>query len=127
MYPVPSIRTRSIAMSDVTVTLCTCPDRDSAERIAHALVDARLAACVSTLPGVTSTYRWQGEVQQDSEHLLLIKSTPERAADLLDRILELHPYDVPEVLTLPVATGLPAYLHWVAQSTDESESAAGRS
>lgn len=110
-------------MSDVTVTLCTCPDRDAADRIARTLVDERLAACVNALPGVTSTYRWQGEVQQDNEFLLLIKSTPERAAAMLDRILELHPYDVPEVLTLPVATGLPAYLHWVGENTRESDSA----
>lgn len=118
MYPLHSTRIRAIAMSDVTVTLCTCPDRDCADRIAHTLVDERLAACVNALPGVSSTYRWQGQVQQDSEHLLLIKSTPECAAALLDRIMELHPYDVPEILTLPVATGLPAYMDWLRTSVD---------
>jgi len=97
------------------VLLCftTCPDEDSATRLAEALVGARLAACVSRLPGLVSTYRWQGEVAREHEQQLIIKTTAGRFAALKMRLVELHPYALPELLALPVADGLPAYLDWV--------------
>lgn len=97
--------------------LCTCPDRDAAGRIARTLVDERLAACVNLLPGVTSVYRWQGAVETGEEVLMLAKTVPERLQALTARIVELHPYDVPEVVAMQVDAGLPAYLEWIAGET----------
>lgn len=102
-------------MSDdaVLLCLCTCPDAENAAKLAQALVDARLAACVNRLPGVLSTYRWQGEVNTDNEELLLIKTTAMRFETLKARLLELHPYELPELIVLPVERGHAAYLDWV--------------
>ena len=99
----------------VLLCYCTCPDRDSAGRIARALVDERLAACVSGIAAVRSTYRWQEAVHTDTEELLLIKTTAARLPALERRVLELHPYEVPELIAVPVADGHAAYLDWVRQ------------
>ncbi|UHQ20788.1 divalent-cation tolerance protein CutA [Lysobacter sp. KIS68-7] len=100
----------------MTALLCltTCPDADSARRIADALVDARLAACVSVVPGVHSTYRWQGAIERGDEVLLLIKTTHEALPALQARLPELHPYELPELLAVEAA-GLPDYLQWIAR------------
>ena len=103
-------------MSAVVVH-CSCPDGEVAARIARALVDERLAACVQALPGLTSTYRWQGAVQVDAEILLLIKTARARIDDLKRRIAELHPYDTPELLVLEVVDGAADYLAWVEASS----------
>jgi periplasmic divalent cation tolerance protein len=105
----------------VTALLCltTCPDFDTAQRIADALVEERLAACVNFLPGVHSTYRWKGKVEHAGEVLLLIKTTRVRLPAVQERIVALHPYELPEVLSVE-AGGLPAYLQWIAQETDPS-------
>ncbi len=103
-------------MPDCLLALTTCPDPGSAARIARTLVDERLAACVSRLPGVTSTYRWQGGVEEDAEVLLLVKTTAARLPALRERLAELHPYDVPELIAVPVEDGLPAYLDWLRQA-----------
>jgi periplasmic divalent cation tolerance protein len=103
-------------MSAVLV-FCTCPDESVAERIATALVEERLAACVNRLAGVVSTYRWKGAVQRDSECLLLIKTTIERFAALRERIVALHPYELPEVIAVDIARGLPPYIDWIASET----------
>src|SRR6187551_2302999 len=95
------------------VVLCTCPDDAVADRIAGVLVEERLAACVNRVPGVASTYRWKDEIHRDSECLLLIKSTSERFDALRERIVALHPYEVPEVLALPVEAGSVSYLAWI--------------
>ena len=97
--------------------LSTCPDRTTAERIARALVEERLAACVNLLPGIESVYRWQGKVETGSETLLPAKTVPARLEALTARIVELHPYDLPEVIAVESAGGLPAYLDWVAGET----------
>ncbi|WP_149194252.1 divalent-cation tolerance protein CutA [Luteimonas suaedae] len=97
--------------------LCACPDRDVAARIADTLVGERLAACVNVLPGVRSVYRWQDTVEHDDEVLLLIKTAPARLDALTARIVALHPYELPEVLAVESAGGLPAYLDWIAQET----------
>ena len=103
----------------VHLAFCTCPDADSAHALAEALVGERLAACVNVLPGVSSTYRWQGQVERADEVLLLIKTTGERLPALAARVPQLHPYELPELIAVPVAAGLPAYLHWVAEETRE--------
>lgn len=99
------------------ICLCTSPDADSAERIATALVDERLAACVNILPGVRSVYRWQDQVERAEEVLLLIKTMPDRFQQLKARLLELHPYELPEVLAVETDHAHPDYLLWVAAQT----------
>ncbi|MBL8257411.1 MAG: divalent-cation tolerance protein CutA [Pseudoxanthomonas mexicana] len=101
----------------VFLILSTCPDADTAQRLARTLVNERLAACVSLLPGVVSTYRWQGRVEQAAEVQLLAKTTGERREALVARLAELHPYELPEILAVETAAGLPAYLDWVAAET----------
>jgi periplasmic divalent cation tolerance protein len=101
---------------DGLLILCTCPDEDTAGTIAAYLVEHRLAGCVNVVTGVTSVYRWEGEVQTDEEHLLVIKTHRRVYQPLEDAISALHPYDVPEVIALPIAAGLPAYLSWLAGS-----------
>lgn len=97
----------------VLLVLCTCPDAASGERIARALVEERLAACVNRVPGLTSVYRWQGAVQSASEELLLIKTTRDAFPALQERLLALHPYTLPEVIALPIDSGHAPYLDWV--------------
>jgi periplasmic divalent cation tolerance protein len=95
----------------------TLPDQDSAASIASALVERRLAACVNILPAGTSVYEWQGEIHQDPEHVLIIKSSEARFARLQDTLLELHPYELPEIVAVPISHGLPDYIHWIKEST----------
>lgn len=102
--------------SDCLLALTTCPDAGCAAHLASVLVGERLAACVNRLPGAVSTYRWEDKVQEDAEVLLLIKTTVERLPALRERLLALHPYDVPELIAMPIADGLPAYLDWLRQS-----------
>lgn len=101
----------------VTVVLTTAPDGETAERIARALVGEGLIACANVVPGVTSIYRWEGEVRRDGEVLVVMKTTRGRLAALFGRAAELHPYEVPELLALDVSAGLPAYGRWVADET----------
>lgn len=97
----------------VLLCYCTCPDADSAHQLAQALVGEGLAACVNQLPGIRSTYRWEGKVTTDSEQLLLIKTTTGRFEALKARLLALHPYELPELIAVPVTHGHEAYLAWV--------------
>jgi periplasmic divalent cation tolerance protein len=101
----------------VLLCLCTCPDRASAHAIADALVAERLAACVSQLPGLQSTYRWEDRIEHDDEVLLLVKTTADRLDALTRRVQALHPYELPEVLAVEAAGGLAPYLAWVAAQT----------
>lgn len=97
--------------------LTNCPDEDCANAIALALVEERLAACVNILPRVQSVYRWQGAIESATEIPLLIKSTASAYPALEKRLAELHPYELPEIVALPVGQGLPAYLNWLAEET----------
>jgi len=99
------------------LVIANCPDEACANRIALAVVEAGLAACVNLLPRVQSVYRWQGAIESASEVPLLIKTTAGRYTELETAIRELHPYDVPEIIALPIAQGLPAYLDWLAAET----------
>jgi periplasmic divalent cation tolerance protein len=99
------------------ICFCTCPDSDTAERIATALVEERLAACVNILPGVRSIYRWQEAVERADEVLLLAKTMPDHFHRLQARLLELHPHELPEVIAVETDFGHPAYLLWVAAQT----------
>ena len=92
-----------------------------ADRFARFLIDERLAACVQALPGLRSTYRWDGEVQQSTETLLLIKTVAERYAALERWLSAHHPYELPEILAVDASAGLPAYLRWLADETASGE------
>jgi periplasmic divalent cation tolerance protein len=98
---------------DIRVGLVTAPDADTAARIGAALVEARLAACVNVLPGVRSIYRWEGRTQDDAEVLMVVKTRADRAAAAAERVVSLHPYEVPEVVWLAVEAGHAPYLDWV--------------
>jgi periplasmic divalent cation tolerance protein len=108
----------SPAESAVVVTT-TLPDQAAALELARALVEARLAACVHVIP-ITSVYRWQGAVEEQAEWACHIKTTVERSSELHARIRSLHPYQVPEILTLSVGNGDPDYLRWVTESVRDS-------
>ncbi len=94
------------------------PDRATAERIADALVQQGLAACVNILAPCRSVYRWKDAIQHDEEHPMLIKTTTERYPALEHALRSAHPYELPEIIALPVDRGLPAYLQWVAAETN---------
>lgn len=102
---------------DALIALCTCPDAAVADRIARTLVEERLAACVNRLPGVESTYRWNGAVSLETEVLLVIKTSRARYGALEARLVALHPYDVPEVIAIPVGEAYAPYLAWIAGET----------
>ena len=99
--------------SPYRLILCTCPDSASAETLARRLVEAALAACVNIVPGVKSVYSWQGELESATEYLLVIKTRTETYAELEALICANHPYEVPEIVSLSIDAGLPAYLAWM--------------
>lgn len=119
---VASARRLSVAASAAgrhVVVYSTAPSADVASKVASALVNARLAACVSTVPGVTSTYWWEGKVETGQEHLLIIKTRAALVEELTKKVTEIHPFDTPEVVAQPIVGGLGKYLEWIDQSTKE--------
>jgi len=97
--------------------LCTVPTFSVAQKIATELVTRRLAACCNILPGITSIYRWQGKVETDDELLMIIKSTEENYKAIENSIKELHPYEVPEIISFPIRQGFNKYLQWINEVT----------
>jgi uncharacterized protein involved in tolerance to divalent cations len=100
-------------MTDAVIIFCTCGTHDEALTIANSLVEARLAACVNVLPPVQSIYHWQGKVETAHEVLLMIKTTHERFPAVRDRITQLHSYDTPEIVAMPIIDGSDKYLSWL--------------
>ena len=107
--------------ADVQIVFCTVPDLETGQRIAEWLVEYRLAACVNLLPDIKSVYRWKGELCTDSEILLMIKSGMADYTELEAAIRELHPYELPEIIAVPLSNGLPKYLEWVCNIKNEAE------
>ena len=101
-------------MTDFQIILCTCADRDQAEKIARQLIERQLAACVNILPGVHSIYRWQGNVESAEEVLLLIKTRAALSPEVQSTIATLHSYEIPEFLLLPISGGSEPYLAWLS-------------
>jgi periplasmic divalent cation tolerance protein len=95
------------------IIFCTCPDKDTAEKLARLLVADNRAACVNILPGITSIYRWEGQIESAQEHLLLIKAHKDHYQAVETALLDHHPYDIPEIIAVPIERGLPEYLHWI--------------
>ena len=102
---------------EALLILTNCPDEESANAIALAVIEARLAACVNILPRVQSIYRWQGAVESATEIPLLIKSIATNYPALETLIRQRHPHDIPEIIALPITQGLPAYLNWLSAET----------
>jgi len=100
-------------MTDKIVVLSTASSAEEAEKIARALVEARLAACVNVVPGMRSFYRWKGNIEDTAEWLLVIKSSRERFGALRDKLEKIHSYEVPEVIALSVIDGAENYLNWM--------------
>lgn len=99
------------------LVLTTCPDAEFAATLAAKVVDARLAACVNIVPGIQSVYRWKGQRQTGTERLLLIKTRAELYDRLEQAITESHPYELPEVIAVPIKNGLAGYLAWIGEAT----------
>jgi periplasmic divalent cation tolerance protein len=95
------------------IILCTCPNQESAQLVANTLVDQQLAACVTILPGSTSVYRWKGKIETSEEHLLIIKSKQVVFTRLEQALLAAHPYELPEIVAVPIIGGSAAYLSWI--------------
>src|SRR4051812_5484484 len=105
------------AQDSTRLVLTNLPDRASAERLADALVERRLAACVNILAPCRSVYRWKDAVQHEEEHPVLIKTSAARYPELEEAIRARHPYELPEIIAVPIGEGLPQYLAWVAEQT----------
>lgn len=97
------------------MVLTTCPDPETANKIARAVVEEKLAACVNIISNVGSVYRWQGQVESAAEQLLLIKSESARFQVLMERIQALHPYELPEIIAVPIVNGARDYLAWLSR------------
>jgi periplasmic divalent cation tolerance protein len=108
-----------VSAPEIRVVLVTAPDPHTAAGLARVLVEERLAACGNVVPGITSVFRWDGEVQEESEVLLILKTEARQLERLVSRTVELHPYDVPEVIAVPVDFGHRPYLSWVSESVSE--------
>lgn len=108
--------------SEYVVVLTTLPIDADGEAFGRTLVEERLAACVNLLPPMDSVYRWEGRVERETERQVVIKTSRDRAVALWDRVRELHPYEVPEFIVLPISDGNDAYLRWVGASTAEQKS-----
>jgi len=106
-------------VSERLLVLTTVARAEDAERLAEELVGRRLAACVNVLPGVRSIYRWKGAIEREEERLLLVKTRADRFEALREAILSLHPYEVPEVVAVPIDAGSAAYLRWLDESVRE--------
>lgn len=105
--------------ADLVLVLTTVADAATGERLVGTLVDERLIACGNLVPGVLSLYRWQGEPMREEEVLVLMKTAPARVPELFARVEALHPYEVPELVALPVAAASSAYCRWVGNETTE--------
>ena len=105
----------------VRLALMTAPTVDVAEEVVRALIDERIIVCGNIVPGLTSIYRWEGEIETDEEVLIVFKTTAGAVPRLLERAPELHPYEVPEVLVVPVDAGHGPYLAWVMANTEWSD------
>jgi len=103
--------------ADYVLVLTTLPSDGDPAAFARALVEEHLAACVNLLPVMESVYRWEGQVETESERQVIIKTTRARTAELWERVRELHPYEVPEFVVIPIVDGNEAYLRWIAAST----------
>jgi periplasmic divalent cation tolerance protein len=105
------------ALFETVLVATNMPDRETALRLARVLIEARLAACVNVMAGCTSVFRWDGAIDETNEVPVLIKTRAARYPEVEARIRELHPYELPEIIAVPIVHGLPDYLEWIAKET----------
>lgn len=110
----------STALTDKIVILSTCESEADARRIATHLVERRLAACVNIMPGATSVYRWKGSIETAQECILVIKSRRDLIGTIEEEFRSIHPYEVPELIALPVTGGATSYLHWLSSELEDA-------
>ena len=101
--------------------MTTLPDEKQAKELARILVTRKLAACINILPKMTSIYEWQGKLEQGEEHLLIIKTEQDRLAELQETIKEAHPYELPEIIVVPIVSGYEPYLNWISNSVNNND------
>ncbi len=101
--------------------MTTLPDEEQAKELASVLVTRKLAACINILPKMTSIYVWQGKLEQGEEHLLIIKTEQSRLVELQDTIKEAHPYELPEIIVVPIVGGYEPYLNWISNSVNNND------
>ena len=100
----------------IVLALSTFPDRETAQRISNQLVSEKFAACANILPSIESIYRWKGKLETGNETLVFFKLSEDRQSDFQNKLRSLHPYEVPEIVFVPISGGLPEYLRWVAEN-----------
>lgn len=108
---------------DVKIVMCAFPNVGKARQIGTVLVETQLAACVNLIPGIQSIYRWEGKLEEQEEVLALFKTTMARYPELQQMLVEMHPYEIPELVVLDLSEGLPVYLQWVLSSTQPRDGA----
>lgn len=102
---------------DTTIVFCTVSSKEEAKKIAYSLIEKKLAACANIVNDITSVYSWKNEICEDNEFLLIIKTREEKFEELKKEILSLHSYELPEIIMIPITTGLPEYLNWIKKQT----------
>ena len=100
----------------IFLALSTFPDRETAQRISNQLVSEKYVACANILPSIESIYRWKGKIESGNETLVFFKLSEDRQSAFQKKLCSLHPYEVPEIISIPISNGLPAYLRWVAEN-----------
>jgi periplasmic divalent cation tolerance protein len=101
---------------NILLALSTFPDRETAQRISNQLVTEKFAACANILPGIESIYRWKEKIETGNETLVFFKLSEDRQSAFQEKLRSLHPYEVPEIIFVPISSGLPEYLRWVAEN-----------
>lgn len=124
-HPTASRKHRHLMHKDLLLVFSTCPNGDTADRLARALLEAGHAACVNVVPGLRSLYVWKGEIQADDEALMLIKTTAAKFPALREALVAGHSYELPEVIAVSIEDGHPPYLDWLAAGTSPATSAGG--
>ena len=104
-------------MTDIVLLLTTWPDQKNAEKVATIFLQKKLVACVNILPKMLSIYKWDGDIKSGTEHQMLLKTTANRTEELKQAILEVHPYECPEILILPITGGYEEYMNWITGNT----------
>jgi periplasmic divalent cation tolerance protein len=105
-------------MDEISIVFVTAPSQEEAARIAHTLVEERLAACANIVDSIRSIYRWKDKIFDEQEFLIILKTRTSKYESIQMRVKELHSYEVPEIVSFPVARGLPRYLNWVREETE---------
>ncbi len=108
---------QAVVTSDALLVLCSCPDQVIAEQLAQTMVSQKLSACVQIVPGITSIYRWEEKICQENEVLLVIKTAADMIKTLTRWLVREHPYDVPEVIALPISAGSQIYIDWLLNNS----------